>query len=221
MRTEHFNFMSQLSAMPAAGLARLPILVTGSWVKGGREVAFTHDDLRTAVANFQKLANHDINVDYDHACEDLERAGGEPTPSAGRIVALDEPEEFSLDDGRLSLAGENRQAKIDHRYILWGRYEPTDRARGLIKKREYRYVSAAFAKEYPDRKTGEGQGLTLTAWPLLINLFSTNCRKYGWQPPNGSLESGVGNPTPPSGNPNPNQQTAVRRGTEEEIKWRS
>jgi len=171
MRTEHFNFMSQLSAMPAAGLARLPILVTGSWVKGGREVAFTHDDLRTAVANFQKLANHDINVDYDHACEDLERAGGEPTPSAGRIVALDEPEEFSLDDGRLSLAGENRQAKIDHRYILWGRYEPTDRARGLIKKREYRYVSAAFAKEYPDRKTGEGQGLTLTSVALTNQPF--------------------------------------------------
>jgi len=91
---KQFHFISQLSAMPGTGLARLPILITGSWVKNGREVSFTLDDLRAAVANFEKLANHDINVDYDHACEDLERAGGEPTPSAGRVVALLEPEEF-------------------------------------------------------------------------------------------------------------------------------
>ena len=92
-----FSFISQLSAVPAEGLARIPILVTGSWVKGGREVSFTRDELSTAIENFQKLANHDLNVDYDHACEDLERAAGEPTPSAGRILALDEPEEFDRD----------------------------------------------------------------------------------------------------------------------------
>ena len=89
MKNETFNFVSQLSAVPAEGLARIPILVTGSWVKGGREVSFTRDELSTAIDNFQKLANHDLNVDYDHACEDLERAAGEPTPSAGRILALD------------------------------------------------------------------------------------------------------------------------------------
>ena len=61
--------------MPAEGLARIPILVTGSWVKGGREVSFTREELSLAVDNFEKLANHDLNVDYDHACEDLERAG--------------------------------------------------------------------------------------------------------------------------------------------------
>src|SRR5579872_4788339 len=94
MNTEHFNFVSQLNALPAEGLARIPILVTGSWVKGGREVSFTREELSVAVDNFHKLANHDLNVDYDHACEDLERAAGEPTPSAGRIVALEEPEEF-------------------------------------------------------------------------------------------------------------------------------
>ncbi len=42
----------------------------------------------------------------------------------------------------------------ESRWILYGRYEPTARARKLIKNREYRYVSAAFAKDYPDRKTG-------------------------------------------------------------------
>ena len=96
--------------MPAEGLARIPILVTGSWVKGGREVSFTRDELCTAIDNFQKLANHDLNVDYDHACEDLERAAGEPTPSAGRILALDEPEEFREIEERDTGYGKNPAA---------------------------------------------------------------------------------------------------------------
>ena len=192
---EQFQFISQLSAMPAEGLARIPILVTGSWVKGGRDVSFTRDELRTAIDNFQKLANHDLNVDYDHACEDLERAAGEPTPSAGRILALDEPEEFrdtgqgTRDTGQDAGHGTGNPASRIHdrgpgaldaetrvpcpvpRYILYGRYEPTDRARKLIKNREYRYVSAAFAKDYPDRKTGESQGLTLTSVALTNQPF--------------------------------------------------
>src|SRR5208283_3694366 len=126
----NYRFISQLSAVPAEGLARIPILVTGGWVKGGREVSFTREELNTAVKNFQKLANHDLNVDYDHACEDLERAGGEPTPSAGRILALDEPEEFrgsgsgTRDSGKEPLAAsdESRAPSPESRYILYGRY---------------------------------------------------------------------------------------------------
>ena len=173
-----FHFISQLSAVPAEGLARIPILVTGSWVKGGREVSFTRDELSTAVANFQKLANHDLNVDYDHASEELERAAGAPTPSAGRILALDEPEPFESGDRVIGRSGEQENRSPDHpiagspdRWILYGRYEPTDRARMLIKNREYRYVSAAFAKDYPDRKTGESQGLTLTSVALTNQPF--------------------------------------------------
>ena len=41
----------------------------------------------------------------------------------------------------------------------------------MIKNREYRYVSAAFAKDYPDRKTGESQGLTLTSVALTNQPF--------------------------------------------------
>ena len=170
------HFISQLSAVPAEGLARIPILVTGSWVKGGREVSFTRDELSTAIDNFQKLASHDLNVDYDHACEDLERAAGEPTPSAGRILALEEPEEFRA-DGQIG-SGQLGKAPTAHlaispsaRWILYGRYEPTARARQMIKNREYRYVSAAFAKDYPDRKTGESQGLTLTSVALTNQPF--------------------------------------------------
>jgi hypothetical protein len=176
MNTENFNFVSQLGVVPAEGLARIPILVTGSWVKNGREVSFTREELATAVRNFHKLANHDLNVDYDHACEDLDRAAGDPTPSAGRIVALDEPEEFqgNGDAGR----GDKENPKPQHpapntqpRWILYGRYEPTVRARQLIRNREYRYVSAAFAKDYPDRKSGESQGLTLTSVALTNQPF--------------------------------------------------
>ncbi len=171
-----FHFISQLSAVPAEGLARIPILVTGSWVKGGREVSFTRNELSTAVDNFQKLANHDLNVDYDHACEDLERAAGAPTPSAGRILALDPPEEFRA-DGQIGSrqVGKDATAHLpispSARWILYGRYEPTARARQMIKNREYRYVSAAFAKDYPDRKTGESQGLTLTSVALTNQPF--------------------------------------------------
>jgi hypothetical protein len=173
---QQFNFVSQLNAMPAEGLARIPILVTGSWVKGGREVSFTRDELSTAVDNFQKLANHDLNVDYDHACEDLERAGGEPTPSAGRILALDPPEKFKSDvrspeSGVKENDTGHRTSDSGQRFILYGRYEPTVRARQMIKNREYRYVSAAFAKDYPDRKTGESQGLTLTSVALTNQPF--------------------------------------------------
>jgi phage I-like protein len=160
-----FHFISQLSAMPAEGLARIPILVTGSWIKGGRKLSLTREELRTAIANFQKLANHDLNVDYDHACEDLGRAAGEPTPSAGRISALDPPEPFGAQSADCQAAGS------PERWILYGRYEPTSRARQLIKSREYRYVSAAFAKEYSDRRTGEPQGLTLTSVALTNQPF--------------------------------------------------
>jgi hypothetical protein len=117
-------------------------------------------------------------VDYDHACEDLERAGGAPTPSAGRILALDKPEPFVSGDREIGRSGEQESRSPDHpitgspdRWILYGRYEPTARARQMIKNREYRYVSAAFAKDYPDRKTGESQGLTLTSVALTNQPF--------------------------------------------------
>ena len=206
---EQVHFITQLNSVPATGLARIPILVTGSWVKGGREVSFTRDELETAIENFHKLANHDLNVDYDHASEDLDRAAGAPTPSAGRIVALDPPEAFAAGGqtenalsahgaapaGGFARAGgqiESRQTgevpransalpvaglSTGHlpgskgRWILFGRYEPTDRARQLIRNREYRYVSAAFAKDYPDRKTGQSQGLTLTSVALTNQPF--------------------------------------------------
>ena len=173
--------------------------------KGWR--AFPRDELSEAVHNFQKLANHDLNVDYDHACEDLERAAGEPTPSAGRILALDQPEEFretgkgKRETGRDS--GVSRVPSPESRFILYGRYEPTARARQLIKNREYRYVSAAFAKDYPDRKTGESQGLTLTSVALTNQPFLDELPEV-WLSVAGVRDQGLG--VRPSQSPIPNPQ---------------
>jgi hypothetical protein len=213
-----FHFISQLSAVPAEGLARIPILVTGSWVKGGQEVSFTRDELRKAIDNFQKLANHDLNVDYDHACEDLERAAGEPTPSAGRILKLDEPEEFQA-DGQIGSrqVGKDATAHLPisppARWILFGRYEPTDRARKLIKSREYRYVSAAFAKEYPDRKTGQSQGLTLTSVALTNQPFLDELPEV-WLS-TGIRDQGVGVREPQSLAPHPEPLDSTRLSAEQ------
>ena len=219
---QQFNFVSQLSAMPAEGLARIPILVTGSWVKGGREVSFNREELCTAIDNFKKLANHDLNMDYDHACEDLERAGGEPTPSAGRILALDEPEEFrdsgsgTRDSGRQTqaLSDESRAPSPESRYILYGRYEPTARARQMIKNREYRYVSAAFAKDYPDRKTGESQGLTLTSVALTNQPFLDELPEI-WLSVSGVRDRELGVREPKSQIPNPQPPDLPRLSAEQ------
>src|SRR5271157_5082902 len=214
-----FHFISQLSAVPAEGLARIPILVTGSWVKGGREVTFTRDELSTAVDNFQKLANHDLNVDYDHACEDLERAAGAPTPSAGRILALDEPEEFRA-DGQIGSrqVGKDATAHLptspSARWILYGRYEPTARARQMIKNREYRYVSAAFAKDYPDRKTGESQGLTLTSVALTNQPFLDELPEI-WLSISGMRDQGLEVREPQSLIPNPQPLDLSRLSAEQ------
>ncbi|MFZ0961663.1 MAG: phage protease [Terriglobia bacterium] len=215
MKNETFNFVSQLSAVPAEGLARIPILVTGNWVKSGREVSFTRNELSQAVENFQKLANHDLNVDYDHACEDLERAAGEPTPSAGRILALDEPEEFKSDvrSPKSEDAG-SRTSDSGPRFILYGRYEPTDRARKLIKSREYRYVSAAFAKDYPDRKTGESQGLTLTSVALTNQPFLDELPEI-WLSISGIRDQGLGVREPKSLIPNPQPLDLSRLSAEQ------
>jgi len=221
---DQFQFISQLSAVPAAGLVRLPILVTGSWVKGGHEVSFTRDDLETAAANFYKLANHDLNVDYDHACEDLERAAGEPTPSAGRIVALDEPEEFERGNGESGVGNRENQPLASHsqlpnsnsRWILYGRYEPTARARQLIKEREYRYVSAAFARDYPDRKTGSSQGLTLTSVALTNQPFLDELPEIRLSIRSGNGESGVGGREEPNSQiPTPNSLDSTRLSAEQ------
>ena len=76
----------------SVGLLRVPLAVTGKWVRGSTTFAITRQDLEDIVRNFRERQNGEINVDYDHASEMPEVAAGGPVPSAGRIVRLDPPE---------------------------------------------------------------------------------------------------------------------------------
>ena len=111
------RFISTLSAplAPQDELVRIPLALTGRWVRGTREFSITAKDLDSIVKNFRGRQNGEINVDYDHASEMPEVGAGGPIPSAGRIVKMDSPE---------SVAG----SSADTRQILYGWYEPTARA---------------------------------------------------------------------------------------------
>ena len=150
------RFISLLAGDGTDGVIRIPIAITGKWMRGKQEFAISEQDLAEIRSNFGKRKNGEINVDYDHASEMPEVAAGGPIPSAGRIVGIDEPEEFMRGSGR---------------NILWGRYEPTPRAHELIKNREYRYISPAIDWGARDKQVGERQGATLTSIALTNRPF--------------------------------------------------
>jgi len=143
----------------ASGSAvKIPIAVTGAWSKGARKFSITLDHLRQMAANFRKRKNGEVNVDYEHASEMPEVAKGDAVPSAGRAVEIEGPERYTDSDGV-------------ERWILWGRYEPTERARALIQNREYRWISPAIDFSAIDKETGEEQGATLTSIALTNRPF--------------------------------------------------
>jgi phage I-like protein len=152
------RFIAALAApiAPADELVRVPLAVTGRWVRGAREFAITRADLESIARNFTRRQNGEINVDYDHASEMPEVGSGGPVPSAGRIVKLDPPEVFSDQEARL---------------ILWGWYEPTERARRLIANREYRYISPAIDWTARSKASGKPQGATLSTVALTNRPF--------------------------------------------------
>jgi phage I-like protein len=161
------RFVATLAAplAPQDELVRVPLAVTGRWARGTREFAITREDLAAIVRNFQGRQNGEINVDYDHASEMPEVAAGGPIPSAGRIIKLDPPEEFQD-----SAAG-TQAPSPERRAILYGWYEPTDRARRLIANREYRYISPAIDWAARSKRNGKPQGATLSTVALTNRPF--------------------------------------------------
>jgi phage I-like protein len=149
------RFMATLDAGAgeAAGKVRIPLAVTGMWVRGRNKFSITPGDLESIVRNFRERQNGEINVDYDHASEMPEVAAGGPIPSAGRIVGIDPPE------------AQGRQT------FLWGWFEPTERARSLVKNGEYRYISPAIDWGAKNKRTGKPQGATLTSVALTNRPF--------------------------------------------------
>ena len=171
------RFISTLAAplAPQDELARIPLAITGRWVRGTREFAITRDDLDAIVRNFRGRQNGEINVDYDHASEMPEVAAGGPIPSAGRIVKMDPPEKLKGGNGKSEVRnGEDPDFHLptsNSRLILWGWYEPTDRARRLIANREYRYISPAIDWSARSKKNGKPLGATLSTVALTNRPF--------------------------------------------------
>jgi phage I-like protein len=161
------HFVMTLAEAPGTGLIRIPIAVTGLWKGAEKEFSIGLDDLSEIRENFAKKPTREINVDYEHASEVPFGTGG-PVLSAGRIVKLDEP--VKLGNGNSKIA--NRQGRNgDAKYILYGWYEPTERARQLIAAKEYRYISPAIRWGAKDKVTGKTTGTVLTSVALVNKPF--------------------------------------------------
>ena len=168
------RFVALLADVPQTGLIRIPIAVTGTWGGAEKKFSIELEDLEQIQENFAKKLTGEINVDYEHASEVPFGTGG-PVLSAGRITKLDEPEKFDkkVSGVRGQGSGENPDTRhlAPETYILWGWYEPTERARQLISNREYRYISPAIAWGAKDKVTGKVQGTTLTSVALVNKPF--------------------------------------------------
>ena len=169
------RFMATLDAGAgeAAGKVRIPLAVTGTWVRGRSKFSITPGDLESIVRNFRERQNGEINVDYDHASEMPEVAAGGPIPSAGRIVGIDPPEKLQA-NSELRIANREDDSPLATRHsrsILWGWFEPTERARTLVRNSEYRYISPAIDWGAKNKRTGKPQGATLTSVALTNRPF--------------------------------------------------
>src|SRR5271157_480749 len=127
------RFVALLADVPGTGLIRIPIAVTGTWGGAGKKFSIELEDLEQIRENITKKPTGEINVDYEHASEAPFGTGG-PVLSAGRITKLDKPEAFN---GRGTARRAPTNGTPNGRCILWGWYEPTERARQLIANREY------------------------------------------------------------------------------------
>ena len=149
----------------AAQLARIPIALLGRWVKGYQKFSITREDLSRLVANFRKRENGELMIDYEHASESPEIAGGGPVPAAGWLRRIED--------------------QPDAAGILWGVAEFTSRARELIANGEYKYLSPVLNWAARDKATGEPQGITLTSLamvnrPFLEALPAIQLSEVGW-----------------------------------------
>lgn len=145
---------------------RIPVALTGDWVKG-QPFSITLNHLNAIKKNFEKRGNGEIVVDFEHASEQpFEAAKGGPVPAAGWMS------DFRVEPSNGS-------------HILTVMYAPTSEAQQLISAQKYRYLSPAIDWGFPDKKTGEPQGATLTSvaltnHPFLDELPAIQMRQTYW-----------------------------------------
>jgi len=169
------RFVVLLGEPPRAGLIRIPIAITGKWKGADREFSVGLDDLNEIRENFARKPTGEINVDYEHASEVPFGTGG-PVLSAGRVVKLDSPEMFKNGSGQMGNSADGGPSahlptSPSAKYILWGWYEPTSRARELIAHKEYRYISPAIRWGAKDKVSGKVIGTVLTSVALVNKPF--------------------------------------------------
>ena len=131
------------------GLVRIPLVRLGRWFKGALKFAITRADLGDLVKNFRKRAIGETVINYEHP--DPELAAGQPIPAAGWLKAMED--------------------QPDGQGVLWGEAELTDRAREMIRAREYKYLSPEISWAARDKDTGAPQGATLGAMGLVNRPF--------------------------------------------------
>lgn len=139
-----------LSSARPDGLVRIPVMMLGDWHQGPKAVPITGATIDQIVNNFS--AQHvDVPLSYEHTIEHPLAAAGQPIPAAGWLKELD--------------------AAPDANGVLWGWAELTAEARQLIQSQQYRYISPAYATQYPNHETGKNQGATLLSVALTNRPF--------------------------------------------------
>jgi hypothetical protein len=157
------------------------IATFGTRTKDGE---FTIDE--ETVQNFVKVFTsgypQKVPVDYEHASTD-----GDPdikrARAQGDVVKAGEVKElrgvYATADftGDLKATAEKlcervgRQLDDDRNLGLWMRWEPTPKAMERIRAKELTETSITFVDDYPDAKTGKGQGPAILAVALTMMPF--------------------------------------------------
>jgi hypothetical protein len=124
--------------------APFEVIRAGQFVKAGREIELTTEDLDKMVANFNRWLQigAEVPVDYDHSFFE----GGE-SRAAGWYTEL------------------VRKGKS-----LWARVRWTAKAVELIRSREYRFFSPEWTKDFVNEQ-GTGEGPTMLAGGLTNRPF--------------------------------------------------
>lgn len=146
--------LSELTPIQRDGklLYKVPICVTGSWVKGTHKFSITDETLNDIVKNFAAKGNGQVVIDYEHASEDPSVARGGPVPASGWIHGLQKESVGSL-PGLTAL-------------VEW-----TPEAKAMLDGGAYRFFSPAIDWGKADKKTGKDQGATLTSGALTNHPF--------------------------------------------------
>lgn len=165
-------FLVALSAVIGEGLVRIPLAKLGKWFKGKQQFSVTKADMAAMVANFRKRKNGEVPLDYDHGM--VYAAGsGQPVPAAGWLKEIEDGPDA---DG-----------------VLYGSVEFTDKAREMVKAKEYKYISPVIVWGARDKVTGEQQGATVQSVALtnapLMDEMPALAMSEGWVADDGATET--------------------------------